>query len=208
MTSLADPSPNKSQPYLTSENGGRYLCLGNNKQTGMTLVEVLVVISIIGIMAGISGLHLAKYAPTYELRANARAFYSEMQHAKINAIRTGRSWGMVCDQGGATCVIYSSNGADDDFSTAADNTVYKTINLNNSKYGIIIGHGEATSRVNGGALGADSITYSDDVLIFNTQGVTNDGEVYIQNNKNESYAIGTNRFGNIFLRRWDGGGWN
>ncbi len=208
MTNFADPSQKTNQPCQRPERGGDNLSFGINNQTGMTLVEVLVVIAIIGIMAGVTGLHLAKYAPTYELRANARTFYSEMQHAKINAIRTGRSWGMVCDQGAATCFIYSSDGADDDFSTAADNTLYKTINLNNSKYGIIIGHGSATSRVNGAAIGADSVTYSDDVLIFNTQGVTNDGEIYIQNNKNESYAIGTNKFGNIFLRRWDGGGWN
>ena len=208
MIKFADPSQKNTHQYLRSKRVGRNLFFGKTNQAGMTLVEVLVVIAIIGIMAGITGLHLAKYGPTYELRANARTFYTEMQHAKINAIRTGRSWGMVCDQGTATCVIYSSDGADDDFTTPADNTVHKTITLTNSKYGIIIGHGTASTRVNGAALGADSITYADDVLIFNTQGVTNDGEIYIQNNKNESYAVGTNKFGNIFLRRWDGGGWN
>jgi prepilin-type N-terminal cleavage/methylation domain-containing protein len=180
----------------------------SNNESGMTLVEVLVVMAIIGIVAGVTGLHLAKYAPTYELRSNARTFYSEMQNAKISAIRSGNSWGIVCNQGTSTCVIYSSDGADNDFTTPADNTVYKTINLTTSKYGIIIGHGSATTRTNGAALGADNVTYVDDALEFNNRGVTNEGEIYIQNNKNESYAIGTNRFGNIFLRRWDGGGWN
>lgn len=177
-------------------------------ETGMTLIEVLMVMAIIGIIAGATGLHLAKYAPTYELRSNARTFYSEIQNAKISAIRSGRSWGIVCNQGTSICVIYSSDGADNDFTTPSDNTVYKTINLTTSKYGISIGHGSATSRTNGSALGADNVTYTDDTLIFNTRGVTNEGEIYIQNNRNESYAIGTNRFGNIFLRRWDGGGWN
>ncbi|SFL97895.1 prepilin-type N-terminal cleavage/methylation domain-containing protein [Desulfomicrobium norvegicum] len=180
----------------------------NNNQAGMTIVELLVVIAIIGIVAGVTGLNLFKYGPMYELRANARTFYSEMQNAKINAIRTGNPWGFVCNEAASICAIYSSSGPDNDFSTTGDNTLYKTINLSTSKYGIAIGHGTATTRVIGGAIGAEDVTYADDILTFNARGISNDGEIYIQNNRNESYAVGTNKFGNIFLRRWTGGGWN
>jgi len=208
MKKCVYPKKNCKKTRISPEIYKKKKQFWRNNETGVTLVEVLIVMSIIGIIASVTGLHLAKYAPTYELRSNARTFYSEMQNAKISAIRSGRSWGIVCDQGTSTCVIYSSGGADNDFTITADNTVHKTINLTNSKFGIIIGHGPATSRVNGAALGTDNVTYTDNTLVFNTRGITNEGEIYIQNNRNESYAIGTNRFGNIFLRRWDGGGWN
>lgn len=180
----------------------------SNNQTGMTMVELLVVIAILGIIAGVTGLNLVKYGPTYELRANARTFYAEMQNAKVRTIRTGTPWGIVCDEAASTCAIYSSSGPDNDFTTAGDNTLYKTIDLTNSKHGIVIGHGAATTRVGGGAIGAENVTYAADTLAFNARGTSDEGEIYIQNNQNESYAIGTNRFGNIFLRRWNGGGWN
>lgn len=77
-----------------------------------------------------------------------------------------------------------------------------------SKHGIRIGHGAATTAVGGGAMGADNVTYSDNTLIFEFNGVSNPGVIYLQNDRNEAYAVGTNMFGNIFLRRWDGGGWN
>lgn len=178
------------------------------RQRGMTLVEFLVVIAIIGIAAAVFGLQFLKYAPTYELRSNARTLFAEFQNAKIGAIRSGRNWGIVCNEGTSVCDIYSSDGADDDFSTPGDNTLYKSLDMKTSEYEIRIGHGSATVAVGGGAIGADNVTYADNTLIFNNRGISNAGVIYIQNKSDEAYAVGTNMFGNIFLRRWDGGGWN
>jgi prepilin-type N-terminal cleavage/methylation domain-containing protein len=176
---------------------------------GMTLVELLVVIAIIGIVAGVTGLQFLKYAPTYELRSNARSLYAEMQNAKTRAIRAGRSWGIVCNEGASQCTIYSSDGPDGNFTSTGDNILVKSIDLMTSKHGIRIGHGSATTAVDGGALGVNNVTYPADTLIFLFNGVTNSaGVIYLQNDRNEAYAVGTNMFGNIFLRRWDGGGWN
>jgi prepilin-type N-terminal cleavage/methylation domain-containing protein len=177
-------------------------------QRGMTLVELLVVIAIIGITATVFGLQFLKYAPTYELRSNARTLFAEFQNAKIGAIRSGRNWGIVCNEGTSVCDVYSSDGADDDFRTLGDNVLFKSIDLKTSEYEIRIGHGSATSAVGGGAIGADNVTYAANILIFNNRGISNAGVVYIQNQKQEAYAIGTNIFGNIFLRRWDESGWN
>lgn len=55
-------------------------------------------------------------------------------------------------------------------------------------------------------MGADNVTYSDNTLIFEFNGVSNPGVIYLQNDRNEAYAVGTNMFGNIFLRRWDEAG--
>jgi prepilin-type N-terminal cleavage/methylation domain-containing protein len=176
---------------------------------GMTLVELLVVIAIIGIVAGVTGLQFLKYAPTYELRSNARSLYAEMQNAKTRAIRAGRAWGIVCNEGASACTIYSSAGPDGNFTSTGDNVLFKSVDMMTSKHGIRIGHGSATAAVGGGAIGADNVTYPANTLVFQFNGVTNSaGVIYLQNDRNEAYAVGTNMFGNIFIRRWDGGGWN
>jgi len=176
---------------------------------GMTLIELLVVIAIIGIVAGVTGLQFLKYAPTYELRSNARTLYAEMQNAKTRAIRAEREWGIVCNEGASECAIYSSAGPDGNFTNTGDNVLVRSIDMTTSTHGIRIGHGAATTAVGGGAIGADNVTYPANTLIFRVNGVTNSaGLIYIQNDRDEAYAVGTNMFGNIFLRRWDGGGWN
>lgn len=180
-----------------------------NSNAGMTLVELLVVIAILGIAAGVTGLQFLKYAPTYELRSNARSLYAEMQNAKTRAIRAGREWGIVCNEGTSQCAIYSSAGPDGNFTNTGDNVLFKSIDMTTSEHGIRIGHGSATTAVGGGVIGADNVTYPGNTLIFRFNGTTNSaGVIYIQNDRNESYAVGNNMFGNIFIRRWDGGGWN
>lgn len=180
----------------------------NSYSYGFTLVEFLVVIAILATIGALTGIHLMKYGPTYELRSQARTLYSEMQNAKISAIRSREPWGFVFDEGTNSYTIYSSSG-DGDFSTTANNVIYKTFNLNQAKYTISFGHGSSTAKFGGGSFGAgDNITYPDETLAFGTIGNSTQGTLYLQNNRQDTYAIGTNMFGNIFLRRWTGTGWN
>lgn len=204
---------NRKENKFSQRSRPKIMMVRKNKLfscAGMTLVELLVVIAILGIVAGVTGLQFLKYAPTYELRSNARSLYAEMQNAKTRTIRAGREWGIVCNEDASQCAIYSSAGPDDDFTTTGDNVLFKSIDMTTSKHGIRIGHGSATTAVGGGgAIGADNVTYPANTLIFRVNGTTNSaGVIYIQNDRNESYAVGNNMFGNIFIRRWDGGGWN
>jgi len=204
------PRKRKQSTFSQSPHNEKVMGRENKLYTsdGMTMVELLVVIAIIGIVAGVTGLQFLRYAPTYELRSNARSLYGEMQNAKTRAIRAGRAWGIVCNEGASACTIYSSSGPDGNYTSTGDNVVFKSIDMMTSKHGIRIGHGSATTAVGGGAMGADNVTYSANTLIFEFNGVSNPGVIYLQNDRNEAFAVGTNMFGNIFLRRWDGGGWN
>jgi type IV fimbrial biogenesis protein FimT len=175
---------------------------------GFTIVEFLVVIAIIAIIGALTGMYLLKYGPMYELNSQARILYSEIQNAKISAIRSKEPWGFVFNEASNTYTIYSSSG-DGDFSTIGNNITYKTINLNTSRYAINFGHGAATAQVGGGGFGAgDNITYTNETLILGTIGNSTQGNVYIQNDRDDTYSVGTNMFGNISLRRWNGTGWN
>lgn len=194
-------------PWVRPSDWGK-IVIKMEKNSGMTLVEVLVVIAIIAVLSIVSGTFLLKYGPVYELRSAARSVYAELQNAKISAIRSKRSWGVVFTEANSTMTIFSNSGADGNFTATADNTFFKSVNLGGFKYGVQIGHGNATTQVGGGGFGAgDDVTFAGDLLVFDPRGTSNPGFVYVQNERGESHAIVTQQFGNVMIRRWTGAGW-
>lgn len=57
------------------------------KQSGFTVVELVVVISLIGILAAITIPNLLTWIPKYRLQSAVRDLYSNMQLAKMAAIK-------------------------------------------------------------------------------------------------------------------------
>lgn len=83
---------------------GRIVKLHRNSQ-GFTVTELLVVIAIIGIMAAIAIPNFASYAANYRLKAAARIMYSNMQRARLHAIKENT---FVCLN--FTTVVYPATG--------------------------------------------------------------------------------------------------
>ena len=59
-------------------------------RSGMTLIEIMVVISILAILAAIAVPSISAYLPIYRLNAAARELMADLQRAKIVAVRTNR----------------------------------------------------------------------------------------------------------------------
>jgi len=74
-------------------------------QSGVTLIEVVVVIALLGILAGFAYPNFKSWIPNYKLKAAARDLVSNFQRAKMEAVKRNK-WVVVSFTPGT----YSSSG--------------------------------------------------------------------------------------------------
>ena len=100
-------------------------------ESGVTLIELLIIIVVLSIMAGIAIPAFSNWLPDYRLRAAAQELYADMHLTKMMAIKENKSYRLVFTSG------------DDDFYIIErpDGSVEKTINLNNHDTSYDIGFG-------------------------------------------------------------------
>lgn len=88
--------------------------LGHLKTTpvpkGFSLVEVLVIVAIIGILAGLSGTALMKWLPQANLKRAARTIVSMCQDARVEAIKRNDRINFGCNNATSTCIVTFTNG--------------------------------------------------------------------------------------------------
>ena len=75
------------------------------KQSGFTVVELVVVISLIGILAAITIPNLLTWIPKYYIKSAARDLYSNMQLAKMAAIQNSADSTITYSSGPDTYTI-------------------------------------------------------------------------------------------------------
>ena len=186
-----------------------FLRLSEVRTKGFSLIELLIVMVILGITAAIAIPAFSVWLPDYRLRIAARDLNSNMQLAKIGAIRANSNWAIVFDPGVTPgryylCSDPGGNGIWE--GTGTDDTVEKTVDLASYEGGVDYGHGSATFPI--GATFDNEITYGSDVVVFRPRGTADDGYVYLQNSKHtKGYGIGTRISGVVLLKKWGGTGW-
>jgi prepilin-type N-terminal cleavage/methylation domain-containing protein len=65
------------------------------RQAGMTVVELLIVVGIIGIMAAVGLPAIGRYFRNYQIRSAAREVATELQTARTKAIMKNVNWGVL-----------------------------------------------------------------------------------------------------------------
>jgi type II secretion system protein H len=93
----------------------------DGKQTGFSLIEMMVIIAIVSIMAGIAIPNLLSYVPNWRLKNAATDLYSNLQLARTTAIKEG-----------SICRVTFS-GSPDQYSVVCKD---KTVTLGDYKSGV------------------------------------------------------------------------
>jgi prepilin-type N-terminal cleavage/methylation domain-containing protein len=112
---------------------------------GFTLIEVIIVIALMGIMAVMGIPNFLGWVANYNLKAAANELYSNMQFARIKAVKQNKEWAVVFDSVNGIYYVCSDN-VDGDWATL-DNIKERTITLSNYASDIVYGMGNATENV-------------------------------------------------------------
>ena len=176
---------------------------------GFTKLELLVTLSILGILTALATPGFLSWLPNYRLKGAVRDLYSNLQLAKSGAVKDRGEWAIRFDPGGNSYQIVSG-GADRRYSTPADNVVLKTVSLPSYGSGLCFGRGSATRKVGRNEPIRDCVSYPGDRVVFNSRGMTTGtfgGYAYLTNDRSSCYAVGTWSSGIVVLRKWNGKAW-
>jgi Tfp pilus assembly protein FimT len=108
---------------------------GIERTAGFTLVELIVIITILVAMTAVTIPAISRWLPNYNLKRASMDLYSSMQLAKSEAIRQNRPYAVLFDPGNGTYQFIDS-GPDREYEypdVAADDIAGETLSI--SKYG-------------------------------------------------------------------------
>ena len=148
------------------------------KRSGFTLIELAVVIVLLAILAGVGIPNFLSWLPKYRLKSAARDLYSNLQLAKMSAVRSNKK-----------CKVQYYKNPDRYFIDLLN----KTVKLSDYGSGVRF-------------QGPNQETFAVPVITFNSRGTSNSGYAYLTNSgKTAFYRVGPLTSGAIKLQKWDGG---
>jgi len=164
-------------------------------QKGITLVELLVVIGMIGVLGVISYPVFSRFMKPYDFRAAAREVMTTAMQARSNAVRDNASWQVVFNSGGNTFSLVDPDGAvvtTHDLSQSYGNGIRLIGSLDTSC-------GNAAKDWNGTGISQAAS------LSFTGRGFGGNATVYLVSGTNDvCAAVNTTVTGVIRLRSYDG----
>lgn len=148
------------------------------KRSGFTVTELIVIIALLSLLTAVAVPNFLSWLPKYRLRSAARDLFSNLQLAKMEAIKTNRN-----------CSIGYEKNPD----RYAITLLNKTVTLSDYKSGIRF-------------QGPTDQTFAVANITFNSRGTSNAGYAYLTNSGNTAYyRVGPLTSGVIKLQKWSGG---
>ena len=166
----------------------------DDKQKGYSLTELMIVVSIIGILGVIAVPNFVSSTSSYKLKNTSVDLCSNLRKARSIAVKQNTDVNITFD------INHNQ------YSCPAINNG-QPVDLEN---GVSFGHGNATVGAKDGSdsIPSDGVSFTSEKATINNQGISNAGYVYLQNGKGEAYAVGVHTSGRIVLRHWSNGTWN
>ncbi|MBN1626084.1 MAG: prepilin-type N-terminal cleavage/methylation domain-containing protein [Deltaproteobacteria bacterium] len=171
----------------------------NSSIRGFTLTELVITLSIFGILCSIAVPAFSSWLPEYRLKSAARDLYSNMQLARMMSLKNSGNYRVIFNAG--------ENGA---YSIVSpDGTIERSISFLDYDKGGGIGFGGGKAMINattsGGELPDDGVSYQYNKMSFTPRGLGSGmGYAYIENNKGTAYAVGTAGItGIIVMKKWN-----
>jgi len=166
----------------------------NKTNSGFTMIELMIVITIIGILSAVAVPRLTAWLPSYRLKSAASDLQSNMQKARVKAIKENVSVQIRFDNTNPPGFYYFDT-TDDDAYTAGE------FRVNLSSYGSGVGYGTGNASSNWNGNNCTQAT----AIGFGSRGTANQATVYLQNeNANICYAITTSIAGTAKVRKYNG----
>jgi type IV fimbrial biogenesis protein FimT len=110
------------------------------KESGFTLIELMVTIAIVLIMASIAVPSFLSWLPRQRLRGAVSDIVADVNSTKLNAIKENQNWAVVFNAATERYFICSDNGANDVWdgpvSNGGDDTAVKAVRLTSLGSGI------------------------------------------------------------------------
>jgi type IV fimbrial biogenesis protein FimT len=166
------------------------------KNLGFTLVELMIGVAIVGILAAVAAPAVINWLPNYRLNIAARDLHSNMQKAKLQAVKENNNITVRFDASVIPGFYYFDTNGD----AAYTNGEFR-IELKNYHNDVDFGTGNAPSNWNGDPCVQAS------VITFNSRGTANSGSIYFDNkiddpNNSICNAITVRSNGSIKMRKY------
>ena len=178
-----------------------------NREHGFSLIELLVVMLIITISLGVAIPSYFTWVPGYRLKSAAADLHSNMQKAKMGALKANSTWCVYFDTGAETYYVLRGEVNTCD---PANNPIEAQVLLTTYGSQVQFGEGSAANGPNAVAIPGDGVSQTNNIVRFRPNGTAAEsGYIYLTNEKQgAAYAMGTEVSGVIKTRKWNNGSWD
>ncbi len=183
-------------------------------KSGFSLFELIVTLSIFGVMMAIAIPSFLSYRPTMRIKGAARDITATLQWARMKAVSENNRMEVQFSPANKSYTIYDDN--DSDGNVAPIDPADIAIRTSTLPDGVSFGIGTTVTKKasnNEAPAHTDCLTFNvdscntDDSTSFSSNGTANNGTIYLVNTKDECYAVIVDSQGRIRIRKWNGSNW-